>query len=309
MPRRRILKKTQLGNIDKKILICGVVKNVEDKIKFNINQCLETGNRFKDFKIVIYENNSTDNTKNILNQYKDDNRFKIISEDLDNIKEKSLFWAYTEVTGSDHSCKIEQISNARNKVIEEIKKEEYEDFDFVMWVDLDSRGWQFKSLDFLNHNDWHAMYAISNPYYDWYALRKEGDLDPSFLGETWWQNTYNSRFKNLTPVWSAFNGIGIFRKEVFKNNKYDFKVNQDIKDLFRKTINNENYNKFKDVIEKDCPKFKGGQKDEESSIYWKNNSGYKGMVVCEHICLNAALINKGYKLFINPDIIYIDGGR
>ena len=176
-------------------------------------------------------------------------------------------------------------------------------------IDLDSKGWRFENVDFFKEDYWDVLYANSKSYYDWYALRTEKDLDPSFLGEEWWNNIDKYTFDKPIKVWSAFNGIGIFKKEIFKDNKYDFQVNEDIKKLFRKSIGNEKYNKFKDVIENDCDKFPGGIKDEKSNIIWKNNSGYKGLVVCEHVCLNASLINKGYKIFIHPDIIYIDGGR
>ena len=85
MPRKR--KKVNY-NIDKKIIICGVVKNNGKKMKFNIKKCLETGNYFKDFRVIIYENNSKDRTKNILSKYKDHDKVIIMSEDLENIKRK-----------------------------------------------------------------------------------------------------------------------------------------------------------------------------------------------------------------------------
>ena len=57
--------------IPHKIIVCGVVKNVEKYIQINIDNCIETGKLFEDYKIIIYENNSTDNTKNILSKYVD----------------------------------------------------------------------------------------------------------------------------------------------------------------------------------------------------------------------------------------------
>ena len=80
---------------------------------------------FEKYKIIIYENNSTDATKNILQKYIDNDSFKIIMEDIpeDKIKFQSKAWAYTEITGSDHPCRMEQIANARNKIIEECKKD------------------------------------------------------------------------------------------------------------------------------------------------------------------------------------------
>lgn len=42
----------------------------------------------------------------------------------------------------------------------------------------------------------------------------------------------------------------------------------------------------------------------DKNIHWKNNSGYNGIVVCEHTALNFALCNYNYKLFINPNMKY-----
>jgi hypothetical protein len=57
--------------INENVLICGVVKNCEDKLDFNIKKSIETGKLFKNSHIIIYENNSEDTTKNLLNKYKD----------------------------------------------------------------------------------------------------------------------------------------------------------------------------------------------------------------------------------------------
>ena len=51
----------------KNILICGVVKNAENRLTKNILFCKKLGSYFDNFKMIVYENNSTDNTKKILN--------------------------------------------------------------------------------------------------------------------------------------------------------------------------------------------------------------------------------------------------
>jgi hypothetical protein len=61
------------------------------------------------------------------------------------------------------------------------------------------------------------------------------------------------------------------------------------------------------IIKNEDTKFPGGVEDEESGIYWKANSGYDGPVVCEHVVLNFELFLHGYKLFINPKMIYQQG--
>lgn len=300
-----------------KVIICGIVQNVEKKIIYNLENVKNLGKFFTDYRVVIYENNSTDNTKKILSNYSDD-KFNIIMENIDIKKENSTIWAYTKITGSDHSCRIENISKARNKVIEEINKEIYKDFDIVIWIDLDGNGFDLESIiESVNivFNQNIILFANSPQYYDYYALRTINInhlFGPEIIGDLFWNrlNIISRSFNNLLSnqngklyeVLSAFNGIGVYPKKIFLNKKYDFIVNEDIKDIYRKNIAKNDVNNFDKLIQNDCTKFPGGIMD--NNIVWKNNSGYDKPVVCEHVALNFSLIKDGYKLYINPNMIY-----
>lgn len=62
------------------VLICGTVKNCSERLEYNLNLALETLELFTKSKIIIYENNSTDNTKVILQTYcNNSDKFVIIS--------------------------------------------------------------------------------------------------------------------------------------------------------------------------------------------------------------------------------------
>ena len=296
---------------DNKVIICGVVKNVESCIDKNIKHALETGNRFKNFKLVIYENNSTDNTKERLDSYCNNNNIKIICKNFKNLdkKQNNKIWAYTEVTGSDHPCRIEHICNARNNLIDEINKPEYDEYTHVIVVDLDSNGWDIQGIlnSFTLEKEWDAIFANSHVYYDYYALRTHAfPFGPEIIGDSFWNSIPNYKFTNdLIPVYSAFNGIGIYKKDIFKKFKYDFLVNDHVKQFYRKYLqDNVITDTNKKIIQSKCNKFPYGIKDELTDIFWKSNSGYKDLVVCEHLPLNFALYNNGYKLFINPKMFY-----
>ena len=58
-----------MKKINSKVLICGVVKNCVGKISPNIKLAIQTGELFDSYKILIYENNSNDGTKEVLYQY------------------------------------------------------------------------------------------------------------------------------------------------------------------------------------------------------------------------------------------------
>jgi hypothetical protein len=299
--------------INKNVIFCGVVRNVGDKLRPNIEHVLRTGQHFQQFKIIIYENNSTDNTKDILKAYSTHAHVKILSEDLPAEhfrKENNIIWAYTELTGSDHPCRMELISNARNKLIDEIRKPEYSDYSHCIMMDLDSNGWDIDGIidSFRRSDEWDAVFANSRPYYDYYALRSEKfPFGPEITGEYCW-NTMSSlevTGEDLVPVYSAFNGIGIYKKALLEQHKYDFVVNKDVKTFYRNYIKIHSVTNLNRIfIENPCIKHPLSCKDEQSEIVWKSNSGYKGFVVCEHVPLNFALYNKGYKLFINPSMLY-----
>jgi len=302
------------------IIICGIVKNVGNKLRNNIRLVKELKTKFNKCKLVIYENNSNDNTKTILKNIENEDNIKVIMENIsdEEIKKSSKIWAYTKVTSSDHPCRIEQISNARNKLIEEINKKDYDEFSVVVMIDLDSNGFNIQgivnSVKQVEQNEKIVITGNSNPYYDYYALRSKDSnlLGPELIGEKFWKILYNNIIEldsnsSLREIYSGFNGVGVYHTNVFKKYKYNYIVDDNVKNMYAKMFNDIDnvYNKFKIEISKDCDKFPNGIYDEEIQGYWKNNSGYDKPVVCEHVCLHAALINDGYKIYINPQMLYV----
>jgi hypothetical protein len=297
--------------ISQNIIICGVVKNVGNKLKPNLDHAIRTGEMFSKYKIVIYENDSTDNTKEILQTYSSHENISILSENVEgsSLKENNKIWAYTEVTGSNHPCRMEHISNARNKLMDEINKPEYDDYSHVIIIDLDSNGWDINGItnSFQRTKEWDVMFANSNPYYDYFALRLSFfAFGPEVVGEPFWKlPNHNFITSELIPVYSAFGGIGIYKKDIFKKYKYHFEVNEEVKKFYKGIIQThripEQLQKF---MYNPCNKFPQGYKDDQTEIFYKSNSGYIGQCICEHVPLNLALYNDGYKLFINPKMIY-----
>lgn len=308
-----------MNKIDTNVIICGVIKNCSNTLQQNIDLAIETGELFHNYKIIIYENNSTDETKYILDTNRTNSNIHIISEDIDPeyIKKTSRIWAYTEITGSDHPCRIEQICNARNKVIDEINKPDYDIYNYIIWIDMDSDGgWKMKGIkdSFDKKEQWDVVYANgirsknNLNYYDLYAFRSPDYLyGPEIIGEHFWNNlsilTFNMK-DGLIPIYSGFGGIGVFKKDIFKCHRYDCLVNDSVKIFYRK-IFDTTLPEYKSLIENNDTKFPDGYKDEETNIFWKSNSGYNKPVICEHVPLNLELINKGYRILLNPKMIYI----
>jgi hypothetical protein len=298
--------------LDYNVIICGIIKNGERVIEKNIDLAIKTGELFNKYKLVVYENNSTDNTKLVLNKFNDNSNIKIISEDLQdiNLKKNNKIWAYTEITGSDHPCRIEHISNARNKLLNEIRKNDYIDFQYVIMIDFDSQGWSLSGItdSFDKVNKWDAIFGYSQPYYDFYALKTKSFIfGPEILGCEYWKllNTINNNNSELIPVFSAFNGIGIYKKIMLDNYSYNFEVDNSVKKFYRQFIKNNNIDStILKKINSPCETSPYFENDEETQIVWKSNSGYDKPVVCEHICLNLQLCLNNFRLFINPKMLY-----
>lgn len=299
-----------------KVIICGVCKDVGNYIDNTINTAIKIGEKFEDYRIVIYENNSTDNTKQLLYRYLDNNKFKIIMEDLsdEDINKNSTISKYNIVPGSDNTCKIENITNARNKLIDEINKTEYDEYDVIVMIDLDHSDWKVEgvidTVYKVYNNKKMVFYGKTSSYYDYFALRSmhsyHSILGPELIGESWWSNLANKfiRFRNndLIQVCSAFNSIGVYSKDIFRHTRYSCVYNDYVKKVYTYILKNNPYllNMFKNELESDCYKFPGGIYDADLNVYWKNNSGYNKPVLCEHVCFNFELITKGYEIYINP---------
>lgn len=303
------------------VIICGVVKNAATHLKKNMDMALQLGSKCTTFKIVIYENNSSDATKSILSDYSTHPNFKIIMEDIsaEDIKRNSSIWAYTAVTGSDHPCRMEQIAHARNRLIDEIKQDSYTDFNYVVMIDFDAQYFLIdgilNSLQLVQEKPMRVIYANSPNYYDYYALRSTHSVfnlfGPEVMGEHFWQ-TMNIHRLQLSPssdsllsVYSAFNGIGVYNKHAFVSHRFDASINPTVKTVYEKiaSLHPDVYQQHKLILESECPKFKGGEQDNDL-FYWKNNSGYDKPVICEHVAFNFSLLNDGYAIYINPKMLY-----
>lgn len=311
--------------IPEKVIICAIVKNDEKYLYRSMQLCIETGKMFDNYKIIIYENNSTDNTKDILADYSTDPNVVIISEDIpyDVIKQRSSTWAYTKVTGSDHPCRIEQISNARNKVVNEFQKTEYSEYKYIIWIDIDVEHWSLDGIadSFNKRDEWDAVFAnglCGNKYYDIFAYRNlhENCFGGEIIGEHYCYINFCGKIdfngcQELIPVVSAFGGIGIYKKHLYNDLKYDHLVTEDIKQHYTNLLSSPDFSdNLLQIISSPCSKFDGGfttsyyKNNEKMNIYWKNNSGYDNVIVCEHVALNVSLFMRGYRLLINPKMTY-----
>lgn len=206
---------------EKSIIIIGAIRNGEKYINYVFNNMIKIGNLFKKYKILIYENDSNDQTKNILNTYKNKNHnIEIIFEsNIDKIYE----------------LRTHRLAYIRNKLLKHVL-EKYSDYDYLLNMDLDDVNSSsdifttFHNIFDYNEELWDVQTIHQRKeYYDiwayrkvglieydcWYQVRKDVSnkisYDISYNNHiTKYQKPYTLK-RGLIPVISGFGGAALYK--------------------------------------------------------------------------------------------------
>jgi hypothetical protein len=123
---------------DHRILFCGICRNVGHILETNILRMFRTGDMFKDYHIFIYENDSNDNTVDILTQYKS-NKLNFVSTTR---QDKDYAAGLTNGKDPWHENRCKVLADCRNNYLEYAKN--FRDFDYLCVLDLDILGgWSY----------------------------------------------------------------------------------------------------------------------------------------------------------------------
>lgn len=295
---------------EKKIIICGVCQNVADSSLCTIRNIQKLGKNFKDYAVIIYENNSKDKTKKIFNHWAEKNH-------------KVVFIHETVPINSLPASRTERIARARNIVIDLAKSQQYCDFEYLIMADLDFKtSWPIDEIlaTINNPRDWDCVTSngmTSNSlYYDRYALRDNNfPFGAELLGTYWYGVEMCSaeiKFSGETwiPVYSAFGGLAIYKTASIRNFSYSGIVTEALRQLYRQlflssSISKGQLNKYLKIIGIDFEV----PLDNIPVVFQENISGehpanYNYITCCEHVTLHAAMYISGFdKIFINPKMI------
>lgn len=149
-----------------KLVIAGIARDNLIDLPITLKHIYQIANLFADYRIIIFENDSTDGTKIAFNIWKEkDAKVKIISEDFNKIKR------------INHQF----MADIRNKYLSALKSPEYENYDLLMLLDFDmSYGIDIRGIQdsFAQINKWDAICSngIANSkgqMYDMFAFRNE----------------------------------------------------------------------------------------------------------------------------------------
>ena len=195
------------------VIFGGTVRDSEKYIKENLDNIEKCGKLFNSFKVVIYENDSKDNTRKLLNDNKKDNYIYLFE---DNITEP---------------LRTVRLANGRNKVLNKIRELNKDNkYQYMIIVDLDDRtvSGNFINTIYTNflYDDWDVLTGNqSDQYYDLWALRMINFLDYDCIKAMYsdmskqlpgYQTHIIDKMKHYEPgqlldVKSAFGGIAIYK--------------------------------------------------------------------------------------------------
>lgn len=303
--------------INEKILILGVCKNTArgfDNVKKSVEALTP---HFLDYQIIIYENNSTDKTKELYQRWAEEEpKLSFFSEYLNNGQLASIA---PSIAGK----RIAHIARAREIVLQKALSQDYEDFEYAIMVDLDEFfPWDIDGIckTILEpEQEWDAVFA--NGSYDVFALRSEQfPVGIEHIGyDRWFLGSYRDvgialgkelKKGKWLKVDSAFGGLALYKRNSLKECHYHSQINQKFFEwMMQRPVN------FSCLSPNNC---------RLAEINWQKNIEFFNQMEkhgfqfdhnllknyptaylfpCEHIWLHYDMIEHGHdRLFINPHL-------
>ena len=305
--------------------IAAIARNISDKF---MNFQLFAGefmDEFHDARVFVYENNSTDNTKTLLETWSAlNNRVTVVCEDISDTEMKRHCIARTM---DNKPCRMEAIAFARNRLMEMLEETDIgsREEDRVIFFDPDlptlmSAG-PLVNLLKNGSGDYDALFAngisLRKNYYDvsayydmYYPFGLELLDEKTVFGEK-----YKAVIQQIPPtvpripVMSAFGGIGIYRASCIRGLRYKGTITEDVHTVFSKFCKQYPMHPWvQHLTKKPTTHLDGallGIYLYDKELFYKNNSGYNYPVICEHVPFHFAMICRGYsRLFVEPSLLY-----
>jgi len=272
--------------------ICGPVKNCAPYLPKVLENMEKIGALFDEYKILIYYDNSNDNTLDILKKYQ--------------LKNPNLLLYVNKNKPTPY--RTHNIAIARNTCLNYIKQNS-EKYPFFIMMDCDDVNCKEINTDilkkYLHRNDWDGLSFNTYPkYYDIWGLsiypfcfsynHFENNVKNYYIIQEFMNKTLKEALdKNkLVSCISSFNGFSIYRTNKFLNTYYDGRVRLDLipkcnLDIHKKAANSnlvyKKYYKPDGTINVD-----GVHED------------------CEHRAFHIQARQKsGAKILISPEILFI----
>lgn len=274
-------------NIKDSTLVIGILaRDCADRLLNNIPRVEKLGNMFREYHVIVYENDSVDRTKEYLQQWAVNNTNVIaISEDLKQatIPPKTIHTPKP----SKSVWRIQKMAGFRNRMLFEVKSRFSPDYFCFLDIDIESfTPSDIKAAIEQAPSDWGAICASGHLYYsrndgtsypanfqyDAYAFFPEGS-QPENMGK-WvvshqchlvsaWSAEELVRRNTFSSCRSAFNGLAIYKWDVIKDLRYRVMQNEALRE--------------------------------------------RGAALCEHLPFHSDIISRGKKIYITSliEVVYM----
>jgi hypothetical protein len=276
-----------------KIFVCGTVRNCEPYLDACFRNIKRITDKYADFRIIISFDVSEDKSLITLIKYKHEfgDKMDIIINRIPRSHKRT-----------------ENISNARNLIIRNMRDKFSSGFDMNEWkyfimIDMDDVCSHYMDYDvitraFLNSDKWDTVSFNRPGYYDLWAL----SIDSFIYGCWGWHNPFEvveimrshiiEKLKN-TPLdeyvecRSAFNGFAIYKTAMFIDCDYDWRMPKQ-------------YMKLEDILEN---KRVLGNRPSNSPLDKQTDE-----MDCEHRAFHMmATAKNGARIRISPEVLFHPG--
>lgn len=230
---------------DSSIVICSLIRNVESSFA-NTKKRLEMyGSLFKDYRIVLFENDSSDNTRRLADQWTHVNN-RVILLSCPGVQDCKFNLKTQYQDGLSSNKRITRMKWARQQYLDFVKAH-YANYDYMMVYDFDLDGNMcldgfFQVL--ANSADWDAVFCNGrNPIpgtfgfktfvydglpfvecdesFDYYIThRSKLDLWNGYLNMIKIAMKVDHSNKPFIRVRSAFNGVGLYKMSAIMHASY-----------------------------------------------------------------------------------------
>lgn len=295
-----------------KILIAGVCRNTERAVPNVIRNAEALGGLFKDYAVLIYENNSSDNTAALYKEWAERNPHVVFE---------------SETLAYPAPSRTERIADARNKVLALARRPEYAGYRYLVMVDLDFiTPWPIEQIVHAieRGGSWDAIAANgvypNGDYYDRYALRTMAmPFGPELLGNWWRMQLENEPIRltasQLIPAYSAFGGLAIYKTASILPFAYSGTVTKDLRDYYKQILfahhgkkNNSQICEYvRQLGRKPTNNLKPVPIVFVENTFEEHSDEMRRATCCEHVPLYASMAMHGHsKIFIDPQMVFVN---
>jgi hypothetical protein len=207
---------------DKRVVICGVARDVAEILSATIARIERLGRMFAEYRVVVYENDSIDATREILSDWETANRRVTL-----------LAESRGDPVNPVARCvaRAERMAYYRNRY-REVVNARFSDFDYAIVLDMDLHaGWSYDGLaNTFGHEGWDFVGSyglIERSYltrtllvqYDAWAFRAQGSY--SRIPTKVVNHMRYSRGDPMLEVYSCFGGLGVYGIQAMLKCRYD----------------------------------------------------------------------------------------